>query len=110
MNKKALPEYIKSQRPDIICITETKLDERSYNLCPIRLQGYFEYYNFPKHSSGYSGVVVFSKYAAIRVHEDMEEREHSQEGRMLTMEFKQFILINVYMPTSGRFLERLKYR
>lgn len=40
----------------------------------------------------------------------MLEREHSQEGRILTLEFQAFMLINIYVPTVGKDLERSDYR
>jgi exonuclease III len=43
------------------------MDEKSYDQMPIKFWGYYAYWNFPKHSLGYSGVAIFSKYPAIQM-------------------------------------------
>ena len=63
--------YIHANKPDILCITETKADAKNFDSAPIKLNGYQGYWNFPKHSSGYSGVAVFSKYLPKFATEDM---------------------------------------
>jgi exonuclease III len=74
ISKNMLNPYINNLKPDIICITETKMDERSYDVAPIYLSGYHSYFNFSKHSAGYSGVAVFSKHPPKSMTEDMAER------------------------------------
>jgi exodeoxyribonuclease-3 len=70
-----------------------------------------EYWNFCKVSSGYSGVATFSKHLPINVIEDMPEfKEHNKEGRIITLEFDQFYVVNLYKPNSGDNLIRLDYR
>ena len=53
---------------------------------------------------------MFSKYPAIQMFEDIHLAEHSKEGRVITLEFDKFVLINIYVPTTGRNQERLDYR
>ncbi len=60
-------------KPDILCINEHKMDEKSYDLMPIKFWGYYGYWNFPKYSLGYSGVAIFSKYPAISMYEDLHD-------------------------------------
>jgi exodeoxyribonuclease-3 len=67
----------------------------------IRIEGYFDYWNFCKCSAGYSGVAVFSKFKPISIFEDLEEPEHSQEGRVLTLEYEHFYLVVAYLPNAG---------
>jgi len=69
-NNDILP-YIEFEKPDIFCMNETKLDEKSYLDSPCKFWGYYSYWNFPKYSLGYSGVAVFSKYPAIQIFEDI---------------------------------------
>lgn len=85
--KKDLQNYVTSKNPDMICINETKIDQAAYDSSPIQLEGYHPYWNFCKSSAGYSGVAIFSKHLPISVVEDLPEPEHSQEGRVLTLEF-----------------------
>ena len=107
LNKKELQDYLTKSQPDIICINETKIDEEAFKKAQIKLEGYHEYWNFCKCSAGYSGVAIFSKYLPISLKEDLAENEHSQEGRVLTMEFEKFYLITAYIPNSGQKLDRL---
>lgn len=76
--KKDLQNYLASHKPDMICINETKIDEKAYDVSPINLDGYHPYWNFCKSSAGYSGVAIFSKHLPISVTEDLPQAEHSQ--------------------------------
>lgn len=87
INKGDLPNYLKKDDPDIICFNETKIDYAVFKKEAIKLPGYHGYWNFCKVSAGYSGVAIFSKYLPISVKEDLPEAEHSQEGRVITVEF-----------------------
>ena len=71
MNANDIGPYLDFVKPDIFCINETKLDEKSYLENPYKFWGYFSYWNFPKFSLGYSGVAIFSKYPAIQMMEDI---------------------------------------
>jgi len=59
---------------------------------------------------GYSGVAVLSKEKAISVKQGIDIYDHSQEGRILTVEYAEFYLVVVYVPNSGGGLKRLDYR
>ncbi len=107
-----------SQQADFICLNETKIDYQSYlketksNKLTIENSVSFnEYWNFCKVSSGYSGVMTFSKHLPLSVTEDMPEFEsHNKEGRIITLEFEKFYIINLYKPNAGDMLVRLEYR
>ncbi len=61
-----------------------------------------QYWNFCKVSSGYSGVMNFSKHLPVKVIEDMPDfKEHNKEGRLITLEFDSFYLLNLYKPNAG---------
>lgn len=91
---------------DIFCIQETKLQESQVNL---ELDGYRQYWNSAI-KKGYSGTAVFTKIEPISVSYDIGIDEHYGEGRVITLEFEQFYLVNVYTPNSQRELARLDYR
>ena len=97
-------------KPDILCINETKIDEKAFDQKPIEIEGYQGYWNFCKVSAGYSGVAVFSKVEPISVVEDLTEVGNSQEGRVLTLEYERFYLVACYVPNAGTDLVRLDYR
>ncbi|HLF18389.1 MAG TPA: exodeoxyribonuclease III [Candidatus Omnitrophota bacterium] len=104
--KKGLLDFIKKEKPDVICFQETK----SPKVPPaIELDGYEQYWNYAK-KPGYSGTAVFTKIKPLRVTNDIGIGKHDQEGRVMTCEFKDFYLVNVYVPNSKRELERLPYR
>ena len=91
---------------DIFCIQETKLQPEQIKL---NKEGYRQYWNSAI-KKGYSGTAVFSKIDPISVTYGIGKEEHDQEGRVITLEFEKFYLVNCYTPNSKRELERLEYR
>ncbi|MEL7649466.1 MAG: exodeoxyribonuclease III [Sedimentibacter sp.] len=91
---------------DIFCIQETKLQAGQIEL---DTEGYLGYWNYAE-KKGYSGTAVFSKIEPLSVSYGLGIEEHDKEGRVITLEFDRFYLVNVYTPNSKRQLERLDYR
>lgn len=91
---------------DIFCVQETKMQEGQVE---INFSGYEKYWNFAV-KKGYSGTAVFTRIKPISVAYGMNNAEHDQEGRLITLEFDEFFLVNVYTPNSQRELARLDYR
>ena len=106
LNKEVFYEFVDSEKPDILCLQETKASEKNIE---IKIDGYHQYWNSAE-KKGYSGVVVFSKVKPLNVNYGIGIEEHDKEGRVLTLEFKKYFLVNVYVPNSGRGLPRLNYR
>ncbi len=104
--KKGFLDYFNAQDADMFCVQETKLQEGQIDL---DLEGYYQYWNYAV-KKGYSGTAVFTKIEPISVSRGIGIEEHDQEGRVLTLEFDKFYLVNVYTPNSKRGLERLDYR
>lgn len=104
--KKGFVEYFKEVDADIFCIQESKLQEGQIDL---DLVGYKAYWNYAE-KKGYSGTAVFTKEEPIRVKLGLGIEEHDNEGRVITLEYKDFYLVNVYTPNSKQGLERLDYR
>ena len=71
--------------------------------------GYHQYWNSAE-KKGYSGTVIFTKEEPINVKYGLGIEEHDNEGRLITLEFDKFYLVNCYTPNSKRTLERLTYR
>lgn len=104
--KKGFETFWEEVNADIICLQEVKaLPEQ----IPFDPPGYHCYLN-PAERKGYSGVMVYSKRKPISVVYGMGIEEHDHEGRMITLEYETFYLINVYVPNVKRGLERLAYR
>ena len=104
--KKGFIDIFKSLDADIFCIQETKMQEGQIEL---DLDGYYEYYNYAERK-GYSGTAIFTKKEPISVSYGIGIEEHDKEGRIITLEFEKFYIVNCYTPNSGRELARLDYR
>lgn len=94
---------------DILCLSETRLPKKKDNILKYiddTMSDYkYKYYNDCDYKSGYSGTCVLSKIEPINVMYGSDN-----EGRMITLEFNDYYLINCYTPNSGAELKRLKYR
>ena len=92
---------------DIFCIQETKMQEGQADIDFAK--GYNVYFNSAV-KKGYSGTAIFTKIEPINVKYGIGIEEHDQEGRVITLEFEKFYLVDCYTPNSKRELERLDYR
>jgi exodeoxyribonuclease-3 len=105
--KKNFVEFLDAEQPDILCLQETKCSpEQIEQLWP---RHYTAYWN-SAHKKGYSGTAIFTKEIPLKITPHIGIAEHDNEGRVLTAEYKDFFLVNVYTPNSKRDLERLPYR
>ena len=91
---------------DVFCLQETKLQEGQIEL---ELPGYEQYWNYAE-KKGYSGTAVFTRVKPVSVSYGLGIEEHDHEGRMITVEYESFYLVNVYTPNSKDGLARLPYR
>lgn len=91
---------------DIFCIQETKCQPDQVEL---EFEGYRSFWNSAERK-GYSGTAIFTRKEPITVNYGIGIQEHDQEGRIITLEFEDFYLVNNYTPNSKRGLERLNYR
>lgn len=103
---KGFLDFFKKIDADIFCIQETKLQEGQIDL---DLPGYHMYWNYAE-KKGYSGTAVFSKEKPISVNYGIGIDEHDREGRVITLEFEEWYLVNCYTPNSQNELQRLSYR
>ncbi|MBY7142183.1 exodeoxyribonuclease III [Virgibacillus sp. NKC19-3] len=104
--RKGFLDYFHEVDADIFCLQETKVQEGQINL---DLKGYYQYWNYAVRK-GYSGTAVFTKKKPLSVKYGMKDEEIQEEGRIITLEFEDFYLVNVYTPNSKRDLTRLDYR
>ncbi len=103
---KGFIEFFNDIKADIFCIQETKCQPDQIEL---EFDGYKSYWNSAERK-GYSGTAIFTKKKPIAVTRGIGIEEHDKEGRILTLEFKDFYLVNNYTPNAKRGLERLDYR
>lgn len=104
--KKGFLNYFHEVDADIFCVQETKLQEGQIDL---DFAEYTQYWNYAI-KKGYSGTAVFSKRKPLSVRYGFNEDESEPEGRIITLEFETFFLVNVYTPNSQRDLARLPFR
>ncbi len=104
--KKGFLDFLAAQDADIVCLQETKCHPDDVDAV---WPGYEAQWNWAE-KKGYSGVAIFSKKPPLSLTRGIGLAEHDREGRVLTAEFAEFFLINVYVPNSKRELERLPYR
>lgn len=104
---KGFKEFFKDVDADIFCIQETKMEEGQAEIDFAK--DYFTFFNSAV-KKGYSGTAIFTKVNPINVFFGIGKEEHDLEGRVITLEFEEFYLVNSYTPNSKRELERLKYR
>lgn len=104
--KKGFLDYFKDVDADIFCLQETKLQEGQISL---ELEGYHQYWNYAL-KKGYSGTAIFTKEKPLSVKYGVGELDEEPEGRIITLEFESFYMVNVYTPNAKRDLSRLDYR
>ncbi|PAV30522.1 exodeoxyribonuclease III [Virgibacillus profundi] len=104
--RKGFLDYFHEVDADIFCLQEIKLQEGQINL---ELEGYHQYWNYALRK-GYSGTAVFTREKPLNVKYGLGEADTQEEGRIITLEFEEFYLVNVYTPNSKRDLTRLEYR
>lgn len=103
---KGFEDFFSEIDADIFCIQETKMQEGQVELA---LDGYEQYWNSAE-KKGYSGTAVFTRIKPLSVRYGLGIEEHDKEGRVITLEYDNFYLVNVYTPNSKKELLRLDYR
>ncbi len=110
MLKKDFIKDVKAMSPDMLCLQETKAQPEEAKSALSILSDYEAFVNSSKERKGYSGTAILTKSKPIEVTEDMGIEEHDMEGRVITAEYDNFILVTVYTPNSGEGMKRLDYR
>lgn len=104
--KNGFMDFLESENPEIMCIQETKVQNGQIQL---GLNGYYQYWNSAE-KKGYAGTAVFTKIKPLNVKYGINESGTDKEGRVITLEFEKYFLVNVYTPNSQRGLTRLECR
>ena len=103
---KGFKDFFETISADIFCIQETKCQPDQIDL---KFEGYHAYWNSAERK-GYSGTAIFTKKEPIGVTYGIGIEEHDKEGRVITLEFNDFYMVDIYTPNAKRGLERLDYR
>lgn len=103
---KGFLDFFQLSGADVFCVQETKMQREQ---AEISLPGYEQYWNSAG-KKGYSGTAVFSRVKPLNVSYGLGRPELDGEGRLITLEFQDFFLVNVYTPNSQEGLARLPFR
>ncbi len=105
--KKNFLDYLQQESPDVLCLQETKCWPDQVEA--VWSDRYETHWNWAE-KKGYSGTAILTRERPIQVTRGIGIAEHDREGRVITVEFPGFFLVNVYVPNSQRELTRLAYR
>jgi len=105
---KGMADFISTENPDILCLQETKAREEQVEL-PLEFGAYKSYWNSAE-KPGYSGTAIFTKEEPLSCTHGLGIEEHDNEGRVITLEYPDFFLVNVYTVNAQDGLRRLPYR
>lgn len=103
---KGFMDFFNSIEADVFCIQETKLQKGQIDLA---IEGYNLYWNYAE-KKGYSGTAVFSKVKPQNISYGIGHEVFDKEGRVITLKFQDYFLVNIYSPNSQRGLARLNDR
>ena len=104
--KKGFLEFLNAQKPDFMCLQETKMERGQAD---IDLSDYQEFWNSAE-KKGYSGTAIFTPHAPLSAAYGMDLDQHDHEGRLITLEYETFYLVCCYTPNAQDGLKRIDYR
>ncbi|MEM6910131.1 MAG: exodeoxyribonuclease III [Verrucomicrobiota bacterium] len=106
--KKDFLGFFEKEPFDVLCLQEVKAEREQVDLSFAGHEWHIQWN--PAIKKGYSGVATFTRSQPLSVSRGLGIEEHDQEGRVLTLEFPEYHLVNVYTPNSQNELRRLAYR
>ena len=109
VHKKGFLDWFKEEKPDILCLQETKAQEEQLPDEVRNIEGYHSYFSSAV-KKGYSGVAIYTKEEPKSVKKGFGIEKFDSEGRILIAEYPDFILINIYYPNGKAREERLRYK
>jgi exodeoxyribonuclease-3 len=108
---KGLFEYLATEQPDIFSMQETKALPEQLDDQLRAPEGYHAYFHSCSARKGYSGVATYSRHPAERVNTQLGLERFDVEGRMLELDYGDFVLFNVYFPNGDNAEKgRLQYK
>eukprot|EP00347_Sterkiella_histriomuscorum_P018135 403346655 len=113
LNKGALQIYMDEMKPQIVCLNEVKTSHERLNETGLHMKlptNYEQYWNCSTIKKGIAGTGLLTQIKPEKVLFGIGIEKHDVQGRVLTAEFKHFVLINTYTPNAGMFFERIDYR
>jgi exodeoxyribonuclease-3 len=107
--KKGFLDWFKKEKPDILCLQETKAMKEQLVDELLNVGGYKSHFSSAERK-GYSGTATYSKLNPANVVSGIGVKKFDSEGRFLVTDFGDFILFNIYFPNGKAKKERLQYK
>ena len=107
--RKGFSHWLESESPDILCVQETKAHPDQLTMMPDILNNYHLFWNSAERK-GYSGVGTFTTLEPVSTTNGFDVPHLDTEGRVITTEFPEFTLLNIYFPNGQRDKQRLDYK
>jgi exodeoxyribonuclease-3 len=107
--KKGILDWFTKEKPDILCVQETKAMKEQLTDDLINVEGYNSFFSSAERK-GYSGVATYCNTEPVKVSNGIGIKKFDSEGRFLITDFGEFILFNIYFPNGKAKKERLQYK
>jgi exodeoxyribonuclease-3 len=107
--KKGFVDWFRTEKPDIMCLQETKASEEQIPDAIKTVEGYYVYFSSAERK-GYSGVALFTKQRPKKLTMKFGIKKFDTEGRAIIAEYEKFLLFNIYFPNGKASKERLRYK
>jgi len=108
-HRKGFLEWFLRERPDILCLQETKASPEQLPAELKEIAGYRAYFAAAERK-GYSGVASYTNVEPVEVENGFGPKRFDREGRTQVLDFGDFLLFNVYFPNGKASAERLRYK
>jgi exodeoxyribonuclease-3 len=107
--KKGFLDWFNKEKPDILCLQETKAMKEQLSDELLNVNGYTSYFSSAERK-GYSGTATYTKFNPVKISNGIGIKKFDSEGRFLVTEVDDFILFNIYFPNGKAKQERLQYK
>jgi exodeoxyribonuclease-3 len=109
IHKKGFLEWFEEEKPDVLCLQETKANEDQLPSKLKEINGYHSYFTSAERK-GYSGVALYTSLKPKKLDNGLGIKKFDSEGRIQVADFEDFVLFNIYFPNGKMSEERLKYK
>lgn len=112
VSKKGFKDFLETVQPDILGVQEVKISNLARETQEFDFAGYQEFWHSAERP-GYSGTAIFVRQGfrgVLEVRNGLGDKRFDTEGRVQTVELKDFYLLNVYFPNANDQLSRLGYK
>lgn len=109
IQKKGFIDWIQKEQPDILCLQETKAHVDQLDEALIEIPGYKVFFNAAERK-GYSGTAIYYRIEPLAIWTGFEEDRFNAEGRIIVMDYDDFVLLNLYFPNGQRDDERFRFK